>query len=131
MGNGITRERYIELLRQLVAIKSPYFHEDEVMDFVNGWFRERQIPAEIHTFYEGKETKFHGKNVVGMMDSGKPGPVIYLGGHLDTVSLCNGWETPPYEGVVKGDYMYGVRALGMKSECTDLMLALEQFADEY
>ena len=41
MGNEITRERYIELLRQLVAIKSPYFHEDEVMDFVNGWFRER------------------------------------------------------------------------------------------
>lgn len=131
MGHEITRENYVKLLRKLVSIKSPYFHEDEVMEFVNGWFGERKIPAEIHTFYEGKETKFHGKNVVGMMDSGRPGPVIYLGGHLDTVSLCNGWETPPYEGVVKGDYLYGVGALDMKSGCTAIMLALEKFAEEY
>ena len=87
MDNKITAESFETLLRQLVSIKSPYFHEDEVMDFVNNWFAERGIPAEIHTFYEPKETKFHGKNVVGIMDSGKPGPVIYLGGHLDTVQL--------------------------------------------
>lgn len=130
MKYQITEESYEELLRQLVSIKSPYFHEDEVMDFVNGWFAERKIPAEIHTFYEPKETKFHGKNVVGIMDSGKPGPVIYLGGHLDTVQLCNGWTKPPYEGVIEGDYMYGVGALDMKSGCAAIMLALQKFAEE-
>lgn len=130
MDNKITAESFETLLRQLVSIKSPYFHEDEVMDFVNNWFAERGIPAEIHTFYEPKETKFHGKNVVGIMDSGKPGPVIYLGGHLDTVQLCNGWTKPPYEGVAEGEYMYGVGTLDMKSGCAAIMLALEKFAKD-
>ncbi len=130
MDNKITAESFETLLRQLVSIKSPYFHEDEVMDFVNNWFAERGIPAEIHTFYEPKETKFHGKNVVGIMDSGKSGPVIYLGGHLDTVQLCNGWTKPPYEGVVEGEYMYGVGTLDMKSGCAAIMLALEKFAKD-
>ena len=130
MDNKITAESFETLLRQLVSIKSPYFHEDEVMDFVNNWFAERGIPAEIHTFYEPKETKFHGKNVVGIMDSGKPGPVIYLGGHLDTVQLCNGWTKPPYEGVVEGEYMYGVGTLDMKSGCAAIMLALEKLAKD-
>ena len=110
MANDITREEFIRLLRQLVAIKSPYFHEDEVMSFVNEWFAENGVPAQIHTFFEPKETKFHGKNVVGIMDSGKPGPVIYLGGHLDTVQLCNGWTRPPYEGVIEDGFLYGVGA---------------------
>ena len=103
MVNEITRSSFEELLRQLIAVKSPYFHEDEVMDFVDEWLKERGVPAQIHTFFEPKETKFHGKNVIGIMDSGKPGPVIYLGGHLDTVQLCNGWTKPPYEGVIEGD----------------------------
>ncbi len=130
MDNKISKNDYETLLRQLVSIKSPYFHEDQVMDFANKWLNDRGIPAEIHTFYEPKETKFHGKNVVGIMDSGKPGPVIYLGGHLDTVQLCNGWTKPPYDGIVEGDYMYGVGTLDMKSGCAAIMLALEKFAKE-
>lgn len=131
MEKPISREEYEKLLRQLVQIKSLYFHEDQVMEFVNRWFAERGVPAQIHTFYEPKETKFHGKNVVGIMDSGKPGPVIYLGGHLDTVQLCNGWTRPPYDGVVEGDDMYGVGALDMKSGCAAVMLAVEKFAGRH
>ena len=127
---SISREEFIALLRRLVQIQSPYFHEDDVMAFVHRWLNERGVPAELHTFYEGKETMFHGKNVVGIMDSGKPGPVIYLGGHLDTVSLCSGWTKPPFEGVVEGEYMYGVGTLDMKAGCAAIMLALERFAKE-
>ena len=100
-------------------------------DFAADWLKERGIPAELHTFYEGKETMFAGKNVVGIMDSGKPGPVIYLAGHLDTVSLCGGWTKPPFDGVVEGDWLYGVGALDMKAGCAAIMLALEVFAEEY
>lgn len=131
MEKPISGEEYEKLLRQLVQIKSLYFHEDQVMEFVNRWFAKRGVPAQIHTFYEPKETKFHGKNVVGIMDSGKPGPVIYLGGHLDTVQLCNGWTRPPYDGVVEGDDMYGVGALDMKSGCAAVMLAVEKFAGRH
>lgn len=127
----INKAEYEKLLRQLVEIKSPYFHEDEIMQFVCKWFRDRNIPADIHNFYEKKETNFKGKNVVGMLDGGKPGPCIYLGGHLDTVMLCDGWNHPPYEGVVEGDRMYGVGALDMKSGCAAIMLAVESFAKKH
>ena len=126
----ISRDEFITLLRQLVEIESPYFHEDDVMACVNKWLNERDVPAEIHTFYEGKETMFNGKNVVGIMDSGKPGPCIYLGGHLDTVSLCNGWTKPPFEGVVEGDYMYGLGTLDRKAGCASIMQTLEKCAKE-
>ena len=59
MEKPISGEEYEKLLRQLVQIKSLYFHEDQVMEFVNRWFAERGVPAQIHTFYEPKETKFH------------------------------------------------------------------------
>ena len=45
---------------------------------VDEWLKERGVPAQIHTFFEPKETKFHGKNVIGIMDSGKPGPGSYI-----------------------------------------------------
>ena len=125
------RKRTEKLLRQLVSIPSPYFREDDVMDFVLGWLQEHGLPARLHTFYEGRETKFHGKNVAGCLDSGKPGPVIYLNGHLDTVQLCEGWTRPPYEGVVEGGKMYGVGALDMKGGVAAILLALEAFAADY
>lgn len=123
----INREQVETLLRSLVSIKSPYFHEDEVMGFVNDWFNKNGLESRIHEFYEPLVTKFHGKNVVGVIDSGKPGPSIYLSGHLDTVNLCNGWTKPPFEGIVEGDYMYGVGALDMKAGVCAIMLATADF----
>ena len=117
-----------ELLRQLVSIPSPYFHEEQVMDFVLDWLKSRGLPAQLHTFREDRETHFRGRNVHGCLDSGKPGPVIYLNGHLDTVPLCEGWTRPPYGGVTEGGKLYGVGALDMKGGCAAMLLALEAFA---
>ena len=117
-----------ELLRQLVRIPSPYFHEDAVMDFVLDWLRGEGLPADLHTFYEPQETQFRGKNVHGCLDSGRPGPVIYLNGHLDTVPLSEGWTKPPYEGIVEDGKLYGVGALDMKGGCAAMLLALRAFA---
>lgn len=119
------------LLRQLISIESPYFHEDEIMDFTCRWLNEHGVDAKIHSYHEKTETDFHGKNVVGSLDSGKSGPTIYLGGHLDTVNLCTGWTKPPFEGYIEGDYMYGVGALDMKAGCAALMLAIAEFKKKY
>ena len=34
-----------ELVRSLVRIESPYFHEEKVMAFVLSWLREAGLPA--------------------------------------------------------------------------------------
>lgn len=34
----IEKENVTELLKKLVSIRSPYFHEDEIMEYVYNWF---------------------------------------------------------------------------------------------
>ncbi len=86
MVNEIARSSFEELLRQLIAVKSPYFHEDEVTYLVNEWLKDRGVPAQIHTFFEPKETKFHGKNVIGIMDSGTV--LSYISEDIWTLYSC-------------------------------------------
>ena len=82
------------------------------LDFVDEWLKERGVPAQIHTFFEPKEHQsFTARMWIGIRDSGKPGPVIYLGGHLTLYSCATDGQKPPYEGVIEGDDMYGVGAL--------------------
>ena len=127
MTNKIGINAMTELLRKLVSIPSPYFHEDEIMAFVEGWMKEHDLPMDVHTYEDTRVTGFCGKNVVGLLDGGKSGPVIYLNGHLDTVDICDGWTKDPLAGEVIDGKMYGTGALDMKSGCAAIMLAVEAF----
>ncbi|MDD3537029.1 MAG: hypothetical protein PHH65_02065, partial [Eubacteriales bacterium] len=83
----ISKKDTTSLLQQLVAIQSPYFQEDRIMDFVKEWFLRENLPAEIRAYHEAKVADFHGKNVVLELKGSGQGPVIHINGHLDTVNL--------------------------------------------
>ena len=123
----IEKAEVTALLQQLTAIKSEYFHEDEIMAFARDWLCRQELPAQLHEYHDAKVTDFHGKNVIAVIDGGRPGPVICLNGHLDTVQLCGGWTRDPY-GELDGDRLYGVGALDMKSGCAALMVTAARFA---
>ena len=123
----IEKAEVTALLQQLTAIKSAYFHEDEIMAFARDWLCRQELPAQLHEYHDAKVTDFHGKNVIAVIDGGRPGPVICLNGHLDTVQLCGGWTRDPY-GELDGDRLYGVGALDMKSGCAALMVTAARFA---
>src|SRR5690554_1046942 len=97
----------LELVKKLISIKSPYFEEDRIMEFVESWFQTNGMKARIHNYHEEKVTGFKGKNVVVELHGSKPGPAICINGHLDTVKLCSGWTVDPYAGHVDGDRIYG------------------------
>jgi len=123
----ISTSEVIGLMKDLISIPSPYFHEDTIMDFTNNWFNENGIESYIHEYHEKKVTNFKGKNVICVMCGDGDGPTICINGHLDTVSLCNGWSMDPYQGIVEGDKIFGVGALDMISGCCSSMLALRKF----
>lgn len=127
--NYINRARVEELLANLVKIYSPYFQEDEIMEFVYNWFSERKLPVEFHEFHESKITNFKGKNVIGKIQGQDEGPTVLLNGHLDTVEICEGWTKDPLGAEIEGDKMYGVGALDMKGGTAAIMLAVEAFAN--
>jgi len=127
----INQKEALELVKKLISIKSPYFEEDEIMEFVGSWFEDNGMKANIHNYHEDKVTGFKGKNVILELRGSKSGPNICINGHLDTVKLCNGWTMDPYGGKVDGDRIYGVGALDMKSGCAATMLALKAFKQNH
>ncbi len=126
----IDKNQITDLLMELVSIQSPYFEEDKIMDYVHDWFFKNNIEAFIHEYHESNVTGHKGKNIVIELKGKKPGPVICLNGHLDTVKLCNGWTANPY-GEIKEDRLYGVGALDMKSGCAATMIALREFVKNH
>lgn len=126
----IKKDHTTKLLMDLVSIESPYFEEDNVMDYVHNWFKENNIDAFVHEYHESKVTGFKGKNIVVNLEGKEDGPVICINGHLDTVRLCNGWTVNP-KGEVKGDRLYVVGALDMKSGCAATMIALKAFVENH
>lgn len=98
----VLEQEVIDLMRDLIQIKSPYFEEDEIISFVNGWFHKNHMDSYLHEYEDEKVTKFKGKNVVLQLQGSGTGPCICLNGHLDTVKLCHGWTVDPYEGYIRG-----------------------------
>jgi len=127
----ISQNEVSELVKKLIAIKSPYYEEERIMEFVENWFRKNGMEPRMHEYHEDRITGFKGKNVIVELEGSRPGPTICVNGHLDTVKLCSGWTVDPYAGCVDGDRIYGLGALDMKSGCAASMLALKHFSGEH
>jgi succinyl-diaminopimelate desuccinylase len=124
-------EEVISVLQDLVRIKSRYFEEDEIAEYIRGWLERNGIPALTMPFHDKEVSGIKGTNVVAVIDGGRPGPVVNLNGHMDTVLLCDGWTHEPYGGVIEDGKLYGVGALDMKSGCAAIMVALKHFIADH
>jgi succinyl-diaminopimelate desuccinylase len=66
------------------------------------------------------------KSVIGVIDSGRPGPAILCNAHLDTVPAGDGWSTAePFAGVIRQGRIYGRGASDHKSPVACLLHAVE------
>jgi len=54
-------------------------------------------------------------NVVGVVDSGLPGPTLVLTGHIDTKPVCHGWDDDPYSGRLENGLLHGHAVIDMKA----------------
>ncbi len=46
-------------------------------------------------------------NVIGVVESGRDGPVVVLTGHIDTKPVCLGWDKDPYSGLLEDGRLHG------------------------
>ncbi len=127
MQSIIDKEKLEKLLAELISIYSPYLKEEEVMEYVLKWFKDRDIPAEYHRYSEDRILKYNGINVIGRLKGDSDGPRILLNGHVDTVEKTEDWSTNPTEPIRNGDKLYGLGALDMKSGVAAIMMAIEAF----
>lgn len=125
----IKREEMVELLRDLVKIKSPFFEEAEIIRFLNERLSSNKLlQTEIHHYHEKKITDFQGENLVVCLTGKGSGPCLLLNGHVDTVPLCDGWSLDPYAGIEKDGRLYGLGALDMKAGVATCVVIMEVLA---
>lgn len=127
MDKYINLNRIQNLLTKLISIPSPYFEEEEIMNFAYSWLKDRKVPVEYHRYHEDKMFNYKGINVIGRIKGKEKGPVILLNGHLDTVQLCEGWTRDPFKATVEGNRLYGLGAVDMKAGSAAIMIAVEAF----
>ena len=94
--NILTAEA-VELLKEMIAIPSPSFHEEAVCSHISQWLTTKGI-----------EHERIGNNIVAEHISDSNAPTLMLCAHIDTVDPCEGYSFDPYtpedstEGIIQG-----------------------------
>ncbi|MFG6147783.1 M20 family metallopeptidase [Halobacillus sp. B23F22_1] len=103
------REAVISLTQQLVRIPSVYRpgeeggNEEKAAHFVADYLKEKGIEVYIEEVEPGRP------NVIGIIDSGKPGKTLLLEGHTDVVTEGDhcAWKYGPFDAEIVDGVMYG------------------------
>jgi acetylornithine deacetylase len=108
--DAVDVEDAVRLTQEIVRIPSVVGDEAELSDALAARMR-RMGYDEVYQ----QEALPGRKNVIGIVDSGRPGPTLVLTGHIDTKPVCVGWEEDPYSGRIEGDRIHGHAVMDMKA----------------
>ena len=75
----------VGLLKEMIAIASPSFGEDEVCSFISGWLTDN-----------GVEHERIGNNIIAEHIIDPSRPTLMLCAHIDTVAACEDYSFDPY-----------------------------------
>ncbi len=98
------------LTRELVRIPSVVGEEQEISDFLAARMAGMGFDA-----VRQRDVLAGRQNVIGVVDSGRPGPTMILTGHVDTKPVCVGWESDPYSGELRDGRIHGHAVMDMKA----------------
>jgi len=109
----------IELFKKLVSTKSETPDDGGLLDFIAEYLSDFQT---IRVDSNGVKNLFIYKKF-------GEGEHLCFAGHVDVVPAGEGWATPPYEAVEKGDYIYGRGTQDMKSGVAAFVQAVKETRD--
>ena len=129
LAGRVDHDETIDLLQELVHIRSPYFEEEAITEFVYDWLDERGLGPEYHPVSEPHITEFEGNNVLARLaGTESDAPTLLLNAHMDTVELVEAWEEDPLSGRVEDGKLYGQGACDMKGGLAGIMIAFDALA---
>ncbi|MFC7200368.1 M20 family metallopeptidase [Halospeciosus flavus] len=129
LADRVDGDEVVSLVQDLVRIESPYFEEDEIVDFVFEWFDDAGLDPERHPVVESAYTGYEGANVLAPVEGSDPdAPTLLLNAHVDTVELVDEWEEDPLSGRVADGKLYGQGACDMKAGLAAAMVATRELA---
>jgi acetylornithine deacetylase/succinyl-diaminopimelate desuccinylase-like protein len=96
------------LLEEMVAIPSVVNEERELAEYLKAELEALGLETRLQ-HVEGDRV-----NVIGLHGFPEPGRMLMFNGHMDTVPVCEGWSTDPFEPVVSEGKLYGLGSADMK-----------------
>lgn len=113
-----TEEQSLDVLKDLVAIKSDNDNELKVASYLKDLLAKYDIESEI------KIIRGNRANLVAEIGHGKP--VLGISGHMDVVAAGNldDWDSDPYQLTEKDGQLYGRGATDMKSGLAALVITM-------
>jgi acetylornithine deacetylase/succinyl-diaminopimelate desuccinylase family protein len=107
----------------MVSIPSVVGEEKELAEYLASELEALGLRTRFQVVEEGR------LNVIAHWSSGRPGPILLLNGHLDTVPVCEGWTRDPFRPIVEEGRLYGLGALDMKGGLACLLTALKALVE--
>jgi acetylornithine deacetylase len=106
----VDAEEAVLVTQEIVRVPSVVGDEAALSDLLTVRMR-RMGYDEVH-----QQEALPGRhNVIGVVDSGRPGPTMVLTGHIDTKPVCVGWDGDPYSGRIEDGRLHGHAVMDMKA----------------
>ncbi|MCP3027899.1 M20 family metallopeptidase [Halobacillus sp. A5] len=126
------REAVISLTQQLVRIPSVFRpgveggNEEKAAYFVADYLKEKGIEVYIEEVEPGRP------NIIGIIDSGKPGKTLLLEGHTDVVTEGDhgAWQYGPFDAEIVDGIMYGRGTNDTKGNLACMITAVDSLLQD-
>lgn len=113
----------LRILEDMVRINSVVGNEGELARYLYDQLNRLGLDPELH------EIEPDRPNVYGRLQGKGPGQRLHFNGHMDTVPVCEGWETDPFTPVTKNGRLYGLGACDQKAGLACALTLLKAFVE--
>ena len=113
----------IRRLEEMIRIRSVVGEETPLAEYLR---READALGFESRMDEVEPNRF---NTYARMNGEKPGRRLMFNGHTDTVPVCEGWLTDPFNPILKDGLMYGLGSCDMKAGFACTLTTLKAFVD--
>ncbi|MCZ0717383.1 ArgE/DapE family deacylase [Aerococcus kribbianus] len=122
------KEKKVQILQDIIQIKSVNDNEAEVAQYLADVFKEYDIDSEQVEYDTDRNSL-----VAEFGDGSGSDLVLGISGHLDVVAAGDEdeWKYPPFSGEIEGDKLYGRGTSDMKSGVAALVIALIEFKEDH
>lgn len=113
------KDKYIEILQDVIRINSENNNEEEVARYYQKLLAKHGIESELVEFSKGRSS------LVAEVTNGS-GPVLALSGHMDVVSAgdLEDWSHDPFAAEIEDEVIWGRGASDMKAGLTAMVIAM-------
>lgn len=110
------------LLADMIGINSVVGNEGALAEYLLAELAAMGLDCDLDEVEAGRP------NVYARLRGKGAGKRLNFNGHLDTVPVCDGWETDPFSPITREGRMYGLGACDMKAGIACILTMLKAFA---